>query len=397
MTRYRNIWSINRLMRGIKTERISEDLFMFQGDIGMRQWLPSHCNTFLLRDEERLVLYDTGAFEDIRSDMLSIIREYEDVCSSFYLVNGHADLDHIGNNDILDDVKIEDKHFLIHERGFPRLNAVEDDEKLTKEIMEYYDFFGTLQVPIVRFLNKISPRMNLYFKRKGMERYWTLSRTKESMAEHLRDSTKQRLDIAGRTFQGWQIGNIYLIHDGAHAPEHLCLYDTKRRALLVGDLAGEWNPMFSSETNGLIEYCNVFAEIAKEGYTEILGGGHRNKHTYKRIFDKHEVVPFTQYQISDCLQGKDKIAEFFQGFSNYYREIRDTILDVHKNLGSATIEQIVKELRKSDSKAIQMKMKLEFPRFISWIRTSIASILREIGARKTKIGNKIIFEPEDIA
>jgi len=41
-----------------------------------------------------------------------------------------------------------------------------------------------------------------------------------------------------------------------------------------------------------------------------------------------------------------------------------------------------------------MKMKLEFPRFISWIRNSIASILRETGAKKMRIGNKIVFEPK---
>ena len=378
----------------IKTERISEDFFIFQGGIGLRQWLPSYCNTYLLRDEENLILYDTSAFEDIRSEMLSIIKKYEDVCSSFYLINGHADLDHIGNNDILEDVGIKEKHFLIHEVGLPRLDAAEADEKLTKEIMDYYDFFGTMQIPIVRFLNKISPRMNLYFKRKGMERYWTPSRTQQSIAGPLKDSEKQSLNIAGRTFQGWQIGNICLIHDGAHVPEHLCLYDTKRRALLVGDLTGEWNPMFSSETDGLVMYCDIFAEMAEEGYIEILGGGHRNRDTYKRIFEEYEVIPFTQHQMSNYVQGKERIVEFLQGFSNYYKQVRDTVLEAHKNLGSATIEEIVQELGKSDSKAIQMKLKLEFPRFISWIRISIASILRETGAKKTRIGRKTVFEPK---
>ena len=360
----------------------------------MRQWLPSYCNTYLLRDEKNLILYDTSAFEDIRSEMLSVIKKYEDVCSSFYLINGHADLDHIGNNDILEEVGIKDKHLLIHEAGLPRLDAAKADEKLTKEIMDYYDFFGTMQIPIVRFLNKISPRMNLYFKRRGMERYWTPSRTQQSTAELLKDSRKQRFNIGGRTFLGWQMGNIYLIHDGAHVPEHLCLYDTRRRALLVGDLTGEWNPMFSSETKGLVKYCNILAEIAEEGYIETLGGGHRNKDTYGRIFDEYEVVPFTRYQISDCLQGKESIVEFLRGFSNYYKDVRDTVLKVYEDLGSATIEEIVQELRKSDSKAIQMKMKLEFPRFISWIRNSIASILRETGAKKMSIGNKIVFEPK---
>lgn len=375
------------------TKRIAEDFFMFQGGIELKQWLPSYCNTYLLRDENNLILYDTSAFEDIRNEMLKIIKKYEGVCSKFYLIVGHADPDHIGNNEMIDDVKIKEKHFLIHEAGLSRLNVVEDEENLTQEMMEYYDVFGAFPVSAVRFLSKISPRIVSYIKRKGMERFWTVSRTKQGMAESLSDYEEVPLTIGGATFQGWKLGNIYLIHDGAHVPEHLCLYDTKRRILLVGDLTGGYNPMFNSETDRLIEYCDVFTKMAEEGYIEIVGDGHRNREAYDQVFTKYDITPFTQYQTSDYLQGKEEIKEFFRGFSSYYREIRDTILDVHKNSGSATIEEIVLELRKSDSQAIQMKLKLEFPRFLSWIRTSVASVIRESGAKRRKIGKQIYFEP----
>lgn len=294
----------------------------------MREVPPSYCNTYLLRDEDMLVLYDTSAFEDIRKEMLRVIKKYEDSCSKFCLIIGHADPDHVLNNDVINDVKIGEKRFLVHEAAFGG--------------------------PYAGFLEGAKP---------------------------LVDSEKKTVTIGDTTLQGWKLGNIYLIHDGAHVPEHLCLYDKKRKALLVGDLTVEANPMMNSKTNGLIEYCDKFSRMAEEGYIKIVGDGHRSRDAYEQAFQKYNVNPFTQLQTSDYIQGKDAIIEFFRGFSGYYRDIKDTILDVHKNLGRPTIEEIVGVLRKSDSKAIQMKLKLEAPRFLSWIEISIASVLAEAGIK----------------
>lgn len=331
----------------MRTQKIAEDFFMFQGGIDLRQTPPSYCNTYLLRDDNALFLYDTSAFKDIRNEMLKLIKKYEDVCSKFYLIISHADLDHIGNNDIIDDVKIKEKHFLIHEFGLPRLAQ--------------------------------------------SSRFRVVSRTMEEIAEPLRDSEKETMSIGNVDFQGWRLGNIYLIHDGAHIKEHLCLYDTKRRALLVGDLTHCANPMLHSKASRLIEYCDVFARMTKEGYIEFVGDGHRNSDVYEKIFQKYDAVPFTQFQMSDYIRENDAVG-FFRAFSGYYKEVRDTILDIQKNLGSATIEGIVGELRKSDSQAIQMKLKLEFPRFLSWIRYSVASVLSESGAKRRKIGKQTYYE-----
>jgi len=332
----------------LRTKKIGEDFFMFQGGIVLRQMPPSYCNTYLLRDENTLILYDTSAFEDIRNEMLRIIKKYEDICSKFYLINGHSHLDHIANNDMIDYVKIKEKHLLIHEFGLPRLTHA--------------------------------------------ERFRAVSRTMHEIAEPLRDREKETITIGNMDLQGWRLGNIYLIHDGAHVKEHLCLYDTKRRALLVGDLTGEFNPMLNSKTNRLIEYCDIFAKMAEEGYIEIVGDGHRNRDAYEQAFQKYDAVPFTQFQVPDYIQGRDGVMEFLRGFSGYYKEVRNTILDVHESLGSATIEEIVEKLRKSDSQAVQMKLKLEFPNFLSWIRYSVTSILRETGAKRKKIGKQTYYK-----
>jgi len=317
----------------MKTLKIATDFFMFRGGIEMTEAPPSYCNTYLLRDEDMLVLYDTSAFEDIRKEMLKVIKKYEDACSKFYLIIGHADPDHVLNNDVINDVKIREKHFLVHEAAFGG--------------------------PYAGFLEGAKP---------------------------LVDSERETVTIGDTTLQGWKLGNIYLIHDGSHVPEHLCLYDKKRKALLVGDLTLEANPMMNSKTSGLIEYCDKFSRMAEGDHIEIVGDGHRSRDAYEQAFQKYNVNHFTQLQTSDYIQGKDAIIEFFRGFSGYYREIRDTILDVHKNLGRATIEEIVGVLKKSDSQAVQMKLKLDAPRFLSWIEISVASILREAGISEENKG-----------
>ena len=98
--------------------------------------------------------------------------------------------------------------------------------------------------------------------------------------------------------------------------------------------------------------------------------------------------------MSNYIQGKEAVMEFLRGFSKYYKEVRDKILDTHKDLGNTTIDKIIGELRKSDSQAIQMKLKLEFPRFLSWIRYTVTSVLREAGSKRRKIGTQTFYEPK---
>lgn len=331
------------------TEKIAEDFFMFQGGLVLGQMPPSYCNTYLLRDGDTLILYDTSVFEDIRKDMLNAIQKYESACNKFYMIISHSDLDHIGNNDIIDDVKIKEKHLLIHEEGLSRLSQA--------------------------------------------KRFRAVTRTMHEIAEPLRNWEIEKISIGNIVLQGWRLGNIYLIHDGAHIKEHLCLYDIKRKVLLLGDLTHLANPMLYSKTSRLIKYCDVYAKMAEEGYIKILGDGHRSKDAYEQVFQKYDVVPFTQYQMLNYIQEKEGVIEFLRGFSSYYKKVRNTILDVHKNLGSATVKDIIGQLRKSDSKALQMKLTLEFPKFISWIRYTVTSVLREAGAKRSKTGKQTYFEP----
>jgi hypothetical protein len=214
------------------------------------------------------------------------------------------------------------------------------------------------------------------------------------IAEPLRDEELEKITIGNVDLQGWRLGNIDIIHDGAHVKEHVCLYDRKRRVLLVGDLTHLANPMVYSKTNRLVEYCDIFGKMAEKGYIDILGDGHRSKDAYEKAFQKYDVVPFTQSQMSNYIQGQDRVMEFLRGFSGYYQEVRDTIVNAHKKLGSATVQDIIGALRKSDSQAIQIKLKLEFPRFLSWIRYSVTRVLREAGSKRRKIGTQTFYEPK---
>ncbi|MDP2949437.1 MAG: MBL fold metallo-hydrolase, partial [Chloroflexota bacterium] len=145
-----------------------------------------YCNTYLLRQGDDLVIYDTGAFRDIRQRMLASIASYQQRCRGLYVVLGHAHYDHCGNNDILEELPFAEKHLLVAEPGIPRLDVLAADRAGVLDEMAYYDVFAHFPFRILRLANRISPRLALALRGWAVARAWKGVKPMPHLAEPLR-------------------------------------------------------------------------------------------------------------------------------------------------------------------------------------------------------------------
>jgi hypothetical protein len=264
--------------------------------------------------------------------------------------------------------------------------------------MEYYDHLATYPYLLLRVANRISPRLALALRSAVAARAWRDIRTMADRVEPLRLDQRETFSFGDVQFEGWRIGKLYLIFDGAHRSDHCCVYDAERRLLLVGDLTLEVNPegVIGSVT-GLIDYCDRFAKMAAQGLVELAGDGHRNAVTLPQMFEKYGEAygaePFADSQLVDVIEGKEMAVEFFQGFRDYYSSLRDSVVQAHQRLGTASVARIAQALGEMDTPALRLKQVLEFPRFPSWIQGCVASVLKDQGCRQTGRGKGAVFEP----
>ena len=360
------------------------------------------CNAYVLRKGDDLVVYDTSAFQDIRQRLLETITRYQKECRSLYIIIGHSHYDHCGNNDLIDEVDFPEKHLLVAEPGLSRLDLLAADKAGVQQEMEYYDHLATYPYLALRVANRIAPRLALALRSLAVKRAWRDVRPMADRAEPLRLDRRETFTFGDVQFQGWRIGKLYLIFDGAHLVDHCCLYDAERRLLLVGDLTVEVNPEgVIGSINGLIDYCDRFAKMAAQGLVELVGDGHRNAVTVRQIFEKYGEAygaePFGESQLVDVIEGKEMAVEFFQGFRDYYAGLRDSVVQAHRRLGTASVAQIAEALAEIDVPALRLKRVLEFPRFPSWMQGCVTSVLKDQGCRRIGRGKGAVFEPAAVS
>ncbi len=380
-------------------QEMATDVFRFGGWFG-DNWATEtpYSNAYVLRKGDDLVVYDTSAFQDIRQRMLETMKRYEKECRNLYVIIGHSHFDHCGNNDLIEEVDFPEKHVVVAEPGLPRLDLVAADRAAVEEEIEYYDHLGTYPYLALRVANRVSPRLALALRSFAVARAWREVRPMADRAEALRLDQRETFTFGDVQFEGWRVGELYLILDGAHLSDHCCLYDAERRLLLVGDLTVEVNPEgVIGSVEGLVDYCDRFARMAAQGLVELVGDGHRNAVTVPQMFQRYGAAygaePFGESQLVDVIEGREMAVEFFQGFRDYYADLRDSVVQAHRQLGTASVAQIAEALAEVDTPALRLKRILEFPRFPSWIQGCITSVLKDQRCRRIGKGKGAVFEP----
>jgi glyoxylase-like metal-dependent hydrolase (beta-lactamase superfamily II) len=384
-------------IKELKDSRVMEiatDVWEIEGYISTQFFIkPGSSNIFIFRDNDDVLLLDTGLYPFYRKIILDILEKYrKQGAKNLTLLISQGHFDHIANNDIILESNYNNIRFLLPEIELDTIDLLNHFTGDFKELEKYYNPYSMLPF-IVKLATKISVKFGRSLVKKMSQKLFQGINTLVDKAELLREENKVKKNIGDIEFTGWEIGRFFAIHDGAHSPGHISLYDSKNKLLMTGDATIEINPpFFNSRLIKCIEIMKKFRQIAEQGHVQIAIDSHHSSRHFQKIFEKFNVEPLDSIQLKDYAHGREQCIAFFSMFENYYKELKDEVLSALSKLKEATIPEILKEFKKSDNKAVKMKIAMKFPKFPSRLDVLIAVILDELKITWRREGKKVIFK-----
>lgn len=201
-------------------------------------------NAIIYKSDNKLYMIDTGALIDFRQTLLKCCKElspYEEVI----LINTHGHGDHVGNNNLIDELEASRKTHLLSAHD---LSMMRDNRKFFE-----YDF------------KKIEPFLGEGKTAKGhLDKLLALFAPLKVNSNHLTTLETlplQDIKIGNIHWSGWNFEDrVYVLRTQGHSAGHVIIYLPKFKHMHMGD-----------ETNG---YCNLFHDCdhlkSLESHTKVL-------------------------------------------------------------------------------------------------------------------------------
>ncbi len=380
---------------------IAPDIWKIEGYIG-HNFLgqPPSCNIFVLRDEDLVVLLDTGTYPYYRKPILDVLQKFKEAgAKSLVLVLTQGHFDHVANNDVILESGYDDVRFVLPEVEYDLLDLVGHWHGEFEELRaDYYNPYAMLPLKsralLIRMANAISTKLASRVMRWFLTKMFTGINTLRDRAEILILDSREKRTFGDVEFLGWQIGRFFIVHDGTHSPGHCSLYDPKNKLFLTGDATLEINPaFFNSSMNKCIEMMGKFRRFAEQGFVELATDAHRSSIWSKELQEHARYDPLSPLQLVDLARGQEECVAYYSFFGNYYSVIKNEVLVALSKLGEATVKEIIKELKKSEEPEMKLKIALKFPEVPSRLDILVAFVLKETNAPRRKVGKKILFKP----
>jgi glyoxylase-like metal-dependent hydrolase (beta-lactamase superfamily II) len=373
---------------------IVPDVWEIEGYISTQFFIkPASSNIFIFKDGEDVLLLDTGLYPYYRKLILEILERYrQEGAKNLTLLNSQGHFDHVGNNDIILESGYKSVKFLLPEVELGTIDLLNHFIGDFEDLEKFYNPYSMLPF-IIKSVSKISRKSARAMIKKMSEKLFDGIDTLVNKAEILTTESRIKKKIGNIEFNGWEIGRFFAIHDGAHSPGHISLYDPKNKLLMSGDATIEINPpFFNSRLIKCINTMENFRKIAEQGQIDIAVDSHHSSRHFQKIFKKFKINPLHPIQKADLARGKEECVDFFMMFENYYRGLKSEILAILSNLKEASIPEIIKELKKSKREEVKMKVGMKFPKFPSRLDVLIAVIFDELKIPRENKGKKVIFK-----
>ena len=389
--------------QGTSPQEIAPGVWMLEGFLSNDfMGSPPSCNVYFLRDGETLLILDTGHGNSSREDILEFIKKMEkEGIQRLILMVTQGHFDHSGNNDLLMETGL-DWEFRLPEPEFPVIDVFNDFLNDLGNLEKYENIYRTMfplkgKTAVIRIVGMFAPGLAKIILRKVFRRQFSKCHPLAEKACPLKLKERMTMEVGSVTLTGWKVGRFFIIHDGAHSPGHICLYDPDNRLLLCGDVTIEVNPAFLySSINKLIETTERFNTMAEEGFIKIVGDSHRTRKYFTILCKQLGFQMLNEIQLIEYAVGKDQCIRFFSTFHSYYQQLKKEVLAAHEKVGRATVGKIVKELEKSSNPAVKLKTALVFPQVPSRMDVLVASVLKEAGAVPVRERGKIVIDPVGI-
>ncbi len=405
------------MLEATQEREIAPDVWQFDGNLGLDFFLAApSSNFYILRDGDIVVLFDTGMHPYYRRKILDKLAYYkEQGAKTLVLLNSQGHWDHCMQNSVVLEAGYDEVRFLLPEPEVPVIDSIGHWLNDFRRLAEFYSAPAEWLDLLVGFETQArnselygqyedvwqtikqaqaeptEPNVYAAIKRLCERVLFSNFRSLAEIAEVLPLDSRERRTYGSVEVEGWQVGRFFVIHDASHSPGHLCLYDPLNKLILSGDVTIEINPAFG-DTNWkrLIKAARAFRIMSQEGFIELATDSHRNEDGFKLIIAFTGMEPLDETELMGVMRGSDQCASFFGAFENYYVNLRDEVLTIHRRLGECTMEDILAELRKSDNRYVKFKMALPFP---SRPEVLVYRVLKEYGYSLREVDGKKLLSP----
>jgi len=386
-----------------RVEEMAPDFWWIEGyfpDVFFGQ--PVCSNSYLIKDGRDLVLIDNGKSGIMQEKILGLVNLYAGQVDRFYITLTQAHLDHAGNNEVINEHKIGESHFILNEREIPVLEFTDDWLSDLQARGQYYDWHEDLStiLPVVVEIARLAPDLADQVIQSVLSIAYPPLESMKHKVEPLRMDDLQSFTFGTVTLQGWPLGRLVIIADCAHSPGHVSVYDPENKIMLCGDVTIEINPvLLYSSVNGLIRYNSLFRQMAEEGHIEMVGDGHRSKSNWGKVLAKFPEELRDKVAEGDFVVGRDNCVRFFERFEGLHRGQRQAVIETHQHLGTVSIPEIADALLGRTDKATNF-MKAMHSALASfsypWRQLCLNVALEQHCKKIDREGENPLFEPPDL-
>ncbi len=313
---------------------------------------PDIANVLVYRVGDRLYLLDSGAGPTIRKSILQVLQEMGPV-QSFSLLNSHAHIDHIANNDLIHLVQAREIHHYHSEAGLARLDPFAYFADQFARLGAYHDVMKGFQAHRVkmRLVGVVRDVLAVFVgERRALEMLFHIMlrnfqpiRASRETIQPYEALPRQPLVIGGVPWTGWVLGDndVWVLEARGHTPDEVLFYLPEPQVLHTADVTFAPFPTLPDSDGQVIrQTLSKCQAMARAGAVRLLTDGHHHQ-IYR---GKPEVVAFLETLLTE--------QEHFQAVLRQILEERDGL----------TVEQIYASVRqRRGDPAVQHYLSLESP------------------------------------
>lgn len=324
---------------------------------------PDIANSVVYKADDVLYLLDTGATTFFRKRILKAIDRLKPF-QKIILLNSHCHPDHVGNNSVIDEIRVGKKEHYISQAGIAGLDTEKDFYRKFKNIEAYYDYLeGPANFPatllrlfkVTRILGEDIP-LNILIKN-TLLKFMPLEPSKETVLPFEKTNPIQ-LSIGNTSWTGWNFeDHVYAMEARGHSPDEVVFYLPKVKVLFLAD-----------ET---FEFFNCWPDSNSEKVKDVI-------HKSIEMFQNKEAEILVSGHTHVVLKGNDAV-KFLNSLLKDYEEFTKQVLQIVKSSPNGiTVNKIYSKLKSFDTNsAIKKYFSIEFPKMPPFLKTVITSVLIE--------------------
>jgi glyoxylase-like metal-dependent hydrolase (beta-lactamase superfamily II) len=364
-----------------QTHRLADGLWFIQGEMPANvndalDW----CNVVIYRRGTRLYLIDSSGGPAMRESIERVLRDVGPV-ESATLINTHAHLDHICNNDLLARAQAAERHhYMLGSGTMPAaLNAPRYFAAQFDRMDDYADPFSSYPVNRLtyRFAGLIRDSLGLFVGRERVLR-WLFGiqfkkfqpvRDSRHTLEALDATPSRPLDLAGVSWPGWRLGDddVLVLEARAHCDHDVLVYIPEHRMLCMGDVTFPLFPTWAdSDKSRIMDCLRLGLSLTRADMVTLLADGHGDR-CYRGSVEIEQLL--------------DTVLSDHQAFA----QILDEMLDQAVEQGPGTADgltpaELYQAFRaRRDHPVVAKYLALEFPRTPASLQNIIVTTLLQKG------------------